>query len=434
MPLRLPPPSSITIRRRRFAGTFERGPVGSVEVTDNIKVGAAVLDATGKATVPVRFENAGTRSVIATFNGGATYRGATSAPATVTVGKAHRGRPIVCAKADGITFTLPAATGSGDRYLFYVKTTITSGSLIVKVANATDVIQGALAQTQDGGAGIQGWEAGSTHDTITMDGSTMGGIKGDMFELIDMAAGEYGVRGTIAGTGRATSYEELVLGDPVIDPATGLPQTRLRDGEPEIVRGAALVETMAPGVFGMARSSRLGEIIFGENLKASAAARSAHPNPPAGAPDHSTLLNLAEKRVVSEWMDLGGQYYNNLAANGSPVRVARLSQTVFESDVFPILQSDCAICHQPNGNSGAAQTAQSFADNRFVLAGSVEGDFNVTLTMISDVCNGPSSALLRRPSTAPHPSGATGSAAPLPAGGTKYNTIASWIASGCQTQ
>ena len=64
----------------------EGTPVGSVEVTDNIKVGAAVLDATGKATVPVRFENAGTRSVIATFNGGATYRGATSAPATVTAG------------------------------------------------------------------------------------------------------------------------------------------------------------------------------------------------------------------------------------------------------------------------------------------------------------------------------------------------------------
>jgi hypothetical protein len=55
--------------------------------------------------------------------------------------------------------------------------------------------------------------------------------------------------------------------------------------------------------------------------------------------------------------------------------------------------------------------------------------------MISDVCNGPSSALLRRPSTVPHPSGATGqTAAVLPAGGTKYNTIASWIASGCQTQ
>jgi hypothetical protein len=243
------------------------------------------------------------------------------------------------------------------------------------------------------------------------------------------------LRGSIAGTGRVTSYEELLVGDPVIDPVTGLPQTRLRDGVPEIVRGAALVETRAGNATGMARSSRLGEIMFGELLKASADARTTHPNPPAGAPDHSTLLNLAEKRLISEWMDLGGLYYNNLVANGSPVRLSTLSEATFESDVFPILQSDCASCHQPSGNSGAAQTAQSFADNRFVLAGSVEGDYNVTLTMISDVCNGPSNALLRRPSTVPHPSGATGQAtAVLPAGSTKYNTIASWIASGCQTQ
>ena len=41
------------------------------------------------------------------------------------------------------------------------------------------------------------------------------------------------LRGTIAGTGRVVSYEELLLGDPVIDPATGLPVTRLRDGVPD---------------------------------------------------------------------------------------------------------------------------------------------------------------------------------------------------------
>ena len=240
------------------------------------------------------------------------------------------------------------------------------------------------------------------------------------------------LRGMIAGTGRVTSYEELVVGDPVIDPVTGLPQTRLRDGEPEIVRGAALVENMPGNAAGMARSSRLAEIMFGENLKASAEARTTHPNPPGTAPDHSTMLNLAEKRLISEWMDLGGLYYNNLVANGSPVRLTTLSEATFESQIFPILQSDCASCHQPVGSSGAAQTAASFANNRFVLAGSVEGDYNVTLSMISDVCNGPSNALLLRPSTAPHPSGA--SAAVLPAGSAKYNTIASWIASGCPTQ
>ncbi|WP_298825886.1 hypothetical protein [uncultured Piscinibacter sp.] len=243
------------------------------------------------------------------------------------------------------------------------------------------------------------------------------------------------LRGTISGTGRVTSYEELVVGDPVIDQTTGLPLTRLREGEPEIVRGAALVETMAGNAAGMARSSRLAEIMFGEALKASADARTTHPNPPATAPDHSAMLNLAEKRLISEWMDLGGLYYNDLVANGSPVRLTTLSEATFESQIFPILQSDCASCHQPEGSSGAAQTAASFANNRFVLAGSVEGDYNVTLTMISDVCNGPSNALLSRPSTVPHPSGATGQAtALLPAGSANYNTIAAWIASGCPTQ
>ncbi len=240
------------------------------------------------------------------------------------------------------------------------------------------------------------------------------------------------LRGSIAGTGRMTSYEELVVGDPVIDPATGLPQTRLRDGEPEIVRGPALVETMAGGAVGMARSSRLTEIMSGETLKAGADARTTFPGPTGTAPNHATMLNKAEKRLLAEWMDLGGLYYNNLVANGSPVRLTTLSEAAFERDVFPILQSDCASCHQPVGSSGAAQTAQSFANNRFVLAGSVEGDYNVSLTMISDVCNGPTNALLRRPSTVPHPSGA--STAVLPVGSTKYNTIASWIASGCPSQ
>ncbi len=237
--------------------------------------------------------------------------------------------------------------------------------------------------------------------------------------------------GTTSGTGRVTSYEELVLGDPVLD-ANGLPVTQIRDGEPMIVRGAALVETDAGSAGGLARSSRLAEIIFGETLKAGAAALTAHPNPPGTAPDHSTLLNKAEKRLVTEWMDLGGQYYNDLSNGGSGVRLATLSEATFRSAVQPILQANCAICHQPVGNSGASQTATSFANNRFILTGSNEGDYNVTLTMISDTCNAPSNALLARPSTAPHPSGATGqTTAPLAVGSDNYTTISNWIATGC---
>ena len=53
-------------------------------------------------------------------------------------------------------------------------------------------------------------------------------------------------------------------------------------------------------------------------------------------------------------------------------------------------------------------------------------------TMVNDVCHAPTSYLLARPSTIPHPSGATTqTAAVLPANGANYATIANWIAAGC---
>jgi hypothetical protein len=236
------------------------------------------------------------------------------------------------------------------------------------------------------------------------------------------------LRSTTSGTGRLTSYEELMLGDPVLD-ANGLPVTTIRNGVPEIERGPALVDTMVGNALGHTRASRLGEIMFGELLKSDDAARAAHPTPPI---DHSGMLNLAEKRLMTEWMDLGGQYYNDLSNGGAGVQLSRLSETVFNSTIMPILDAQCASCHTAIGTDGNPSN-NTFRENRFVLTGSDTGDFNVTLTMINDVCAGPSSALLSRPSTAPHPAGAgAGAAVPLPVGSANYNAIASWIAAGCR--
>jgi Hydrazine synthase alpha subunit middle domain len=231
---------------------------------------------------------------------------------------------------------------------------------------------------------------------------------------------------SISGTGRMTSYQELLLGDPLLDD-NGQPRTRLEDGVPEIMRGPALVETMAGGAEGLTRASRLGEIVFGETLKASDDARRAFPTP---AIDHAALLNKAEKRLVSEWMDLGGQYFNNVMASNSPARRASaLSRSVFDIAVHPVLRNQCVGCHQPTGSSGAGSS--SFASNRFVLTGSPEGDYNVTLSMVSDTCNLSRNALIVRPSTAPHPNGAAAGSTPLPAGSAGYTAIANWINSGC---
>ena len=237
------------------------------------------------------------------------------------------------------------------------------------------------------------------------------------------------LRATTAGSGRLTSYEELLVGDPVIDPATNLPQTRVRDGVTEIVRGAALVETMSGNAAGMARSSRLAEIMYGETLKADSGARTTHPNPPNTAPNHALMLNAAEKRLVTEWMDLGGQYFNN-PFDGGVQKITTLSQASFEAQVYPILRANCsASCHLAIGSTSTA-AGTDFRQNRFVLTGSPEGDYNVSLSMISDTCNVGSNYLLSRPSTAavPHLKGA---AAVLPVGSANYTAIANWISGGC---
>jgi hypothetical protein len=90
-------------------------------------------------------------------------------------------------------------------------------------------------------------------------------------------------------------------------------------------------------------------------------------------------------------------------------------------------------CHGASGSSatGTPALGTSFRNNRFVLTGDADGDFNVTLTMITDTCNAPSNYLLKRPSTAPHPVGAVGGAAVLPVGSANYNAIAAWISGGC---
>ena len=72
--------------------------------------------------------------------------------------------------------------------------------------------------------------------------------------------------------------------------------------------------------------------------------------------------------------------------------------------------------------------------NRYVLTGSEEGDYNVTLSMVSNTCNSAANPLLARPSTIPHPAGdLLQTTAVLPVGSAGYTQIAAWIARGCPT-
>jgi hypothetical protein len=120
----------------------------------------------------------------------------------------HANTVVVFDAAGGGTLTLPASTGDGDTYKIAVHTTLTS-SLIIKVANTTDVMRGGVSISTDiGGVTML---AGGTNDTITMSGSTTGGVHGSVVTLTDYKAGFWLVEGFLASTGtEATPFSATV--------------------------------------------------------------------------------------------------------------------------------------------------------------------------------------------------------------------------------
>ena len=122
----------------------------------------------------------------------------------------HSGAPIILNRAAGITVTLPAATGSGAKFFFIVGTTVTSNSDKIQVTG-DDVMVGTALFGQDSADTTVLWETASTSDTITLNGSTTGGIKGDSIEVIDIAADTWWVRvvGSATGT-EATCFSATV--------------------------------------------------------------------------------------------------------------------------------------------------------------------------------------------------------------------------------
>jgi len=124
----------------------------------------------------------------------------------------HANGPLLkLAVASGATVTLPAASGTGDVYRFLVETTVTSNNDIIQVANATDVMTGMVFSCNDTDASVSGWETASTSDTITLNGSTKGGIKGDQIVLEDAASGLWRVLGHTTSTGtEATPFSAAV--------------------------------------------------------------------------------------------------------------------------------------------------------------------------------------------------------------------------------
>jgi hypothetical protein len=139
------------------------------------------------------------------------YGGQTITAATVAItADAHLGQRVMLARAAGVTATLPPATGSGNRYEFIVSVTPTSNAHVIRVTG-NDVMFGLAQVAQDAGDTSVMFETAADSDTITLNGSTTGGLKGARITLDDVAADSWAVLVVTAGTGtEATPFSAAV--------------------------------------------------------------------------------------------------------------------------------------------------------------------------------------------------------------------------------
>ena len=135
-----------------------------------------------------------------------TASNAVAAGSTLAMSAAsHAGKQIKLDTLTGSVCTLPQATGSGNRYSFYVSVLATSNSHVVKVGNGTDVMVGlAFGSRIDSGNAVLGFAASATSDTITLNRTTTGSVSlGETIEVVDVATGVFKVQAFLTATGGA---------------------------------------------------------------------------------------------------------------------------------------------------------------------------------------------------------------------------------------
>lgn len=127
--------------------------------------------------------------------------------ATATLTAADAGTTSVVNAAAGLTLTLPAATGTGRKFEVVLGTTVTSNSVIIRVASASDWFAGAIWVSTDTASDLTiSFETAtgalaSRSDTITLNGTTTGGLAGDRFVFVDIGSGQWELTGWMTATG-----------------------------------------------------------------------------------------------------------------------------------------------------------------------------------------------------------------------------------------
>ena len=138
----------------------------------------------------------------------------TTATVLALTAAAHANRTVTISSTVPIAITLPASAGTGHRYRLNIRVAATTTGHTIKVANTTDVMSGLVLghttlSTTVGS--VIGSKATATADTITVNGTTQGGVVGDIIELTDIKTGFWEVAMRTAPTGTvATPFSATV--------------------------------------------------------------------------------------------------------------------------------------------------------------------------------------------------------------------------------
>ena len=122
----------------------------------------------------------------------------------------HAGRIVHNDAAGAVTYTLPATNANSDSAVagpgadfnnlnnvgatIEIFSSITkTGDMVIQVANATDVMVGSAVFIDDSSDNVVGFETASTSDTITLNGSTKGGVTFSKIVCTVLASGKWKV-------------------------------------------------------------------------------------------------------------------------------------------------------------------------------------------------------------------------------------------------
>lgn len=224
------------------------------------------------------------------------------------------------------------------------------------------------------------------------------------------------LQGSGTGASNARSYDVLLRGEVFLD-ENGRVLLEERDGQKLPMRQLPVVMP------GYARGSYLIEKIFNEELF------SERGLPDAGL-DHSNMLNDAEKRLLSEWIDLGAQYINSPYDENGEIRssAGSLSSATFSRIVSTAMIINCAGCHRLLGPSGDANNR--FVGGDFILYDDSSQDFVAASGYVDDFNNPQNNRLLTIPmDTSIHPAKDNGQPY-LTSDMILYKNLVQWIEEG----